>query len=566
MKRRGIAGPALIELTLVALIIVVLVVIIVMSRTSFIDTIYCTGGTESGGELMCKSKVEGCGDAGNHYLGFLGCGEGQTCCKTGVKAGAPVVSSGSSNTNNQPEIAQIAPTDFKVTDATTKRGVAENSITTLYAGNDRTFTLDVELPKCAGCNWTYEEVHSTRSGAVVYSQPAVNITVSKEVPDVEKEIERRFSNIELKTDSKYAGETITVRILLTPWRFDGTGSNRKVVEGTTQHFTFRYKVDSPVKIQGLSPQWAQKKTVLVTCGPDAQCSDIFYTLLDAEELKQYDEECPMPAGDVQPVTLETKYCQVINGQLTNCNFNTDSACNAENDRKSNPEMNSATIAIQTALENGLPLPQIVPQLNQLSTIEPEASGYTCQIDTDSAKAAQYKSSYIKPNATFNDQAQQGIIELDRAFMSGQFLCVYGRDKFDKNKYYVAGKPQELKIDRVPPVAELRFYPSTLRLTFACQDDLSGCKDVYWTAYVSELSKFFPALMNAGGQNAAAWCPSYKSTAGYRVQTSREVIYRSNEVRVLCLRVEDNAGNAGVSKVTVYNSYQLAAEVLKEAMD
>ena len=104
------------------------------------------------------------------------------------------------------------------------------------------------------------------------------------------------------------------------------------------------------------------------------------------------------------------------------------------------------------------------------------------------------------------------------------------------------------------------------MTFACEDDLSGCKEGYWTAYVSEITKFFPALMSKGGQNAAAWCPSYKTSAGYRIQTSREVVYRSNEVRVLCLRVEDNAGNAGISKVTVYNSYQMMAEILKEALN
>jgi hypothetical protein len=286
-----------------------------------------------------------------------------------------------------------------------------------------------------------------------------------------------------------------------------------------------------------------------------ECRAIFYKIQESSERCAPLDKSQVEGGKAKPLPI--KYCLVQDKQVIRCEFNTIDACYAAVDTGGSQQSKIIEV-LQTASQQKL-LSDV--QMLQFATMEQETSPHTCQLDLSVESGRQYMNTPL--NATFNIEQQRATIYLDRNFMSEQYLCVYGQDLRDETRFYTAGRPQLIKIDTVPPTANIQFAPLTRKLTFSCTDDKSGCKQTYWIQYISDITKFLPALMNGGGQSAAVWCPSYATANNWRLETKREVVYTANEVRVLCLRVEDNAGNAGVTKSMVYNGYDLLQTLITE---
>jgi hypothetical protein len=561
MARRGIAGPALIELTLVVLIIAVLAIIFIMSKTSFVDAFYCTQDTD---ELRCESKVTGCA-AGQepYYFGYLGCGKGRMCCKvlpvTGPDGKPITANGGNQQEGSLAEVLKLPPTEIRVADPTTKSTISRGSSLTLYPDEERKLDITVDIPTCKDClRWDVEEIYALSSGTRLNTGAQVIKVDNK--PDSEQKIRDALKPID-KTylTGQYIGQTITYTVVITPIQL----VDKKEVKGTSQVFTMKFKVTSPIKVVGLTSNWEQKKTVTVSCTSDVKCSNITY-IIQTDGVS-----CP-PATAVdfsKAKSLPSKYCRVENGKLTQQCFDAFNSCTGVLDEQGDPAALQTQFAIQAAIRNGL-IKQNYGLFDQFAQQEPTSSSYSCQIETGVDDGTYLSNpNDVRPiGATFDISRQVGVITLDRNFMSDRYACFYAQDAFVVSKRYVAGAPQQIKIDTIPPVAKIVWRPSTLQLGFACEDDRSGCKEYFWTSYVSDIAKFFPALMSKGGHNAALWCPAYKTSAGWRLQGKSEVLYNGNEVRVLCLRVEDNAGNAGVTKATIYNAYDAFAQILAAHMN
>jgi hypothetical protein len=156
--------------------------------------------------------------------------------------------------------------------------------------------------------------------------------------------------------------------------------------------------------------------------------------------------------------------------------------------------------------------------------------------------------------------------------------VYAKDQTgEQGKAYSSFSSQRILLDYVPPKVIATFSPLTLSVKVACDDgeatkvtDVgagktlnSGCKSSF--AYISDLYGYSQALFR-GPQNAALVCPPYQTMGQYVTSPYSEIsTANSNEVRVMCIRQEDNAGNAGVTMVTVYNSYDMLAKAIALAV-
>jgi hypothetical protein len=136
--------------------------------------------------------------------------------------------------------------------------------------------------------------------------------------------------------------------------------------------------------------------------------------------------------------------------------------------------------------------------------------------------------------------------------------VYARDA--SNRVYQSDRAYPLTIDTMPPTSKVKFSPVTGKVSFYCTDDDSGCKTTFGVGYVGDIQRFFPALFG-NSQSASRWCPTNPGV--YSFQTNSEMNYnmQNNELRVLCLRTEDQAGNSAVSMTTVFNMYDTLAKSL-----
>lgn len=373
---------------------------------------------------------------------------------------------------------------------------------------------------------------------------------------------------ESKILNNYAGQTLRLVIVVYSSR-DGQ-SNADVstaIFKTTQKLNI--KPIYPVRIvKGLDNKWTREKTATVACDTqNVKCKNIAFKVVNATHTNIGSEEhdCGVPsAAPTQLTTVKPKYYIVDTktGKSTGIGYDTYDQCMIAESGALSSSFSAAATPFFTALKStGTADAQLA---NTFLGFTQQSSSTKCRSSEDIVlDNSPFKIGDTYWADTFDPVTQTATIRLREANMAGQYLCVYGQDVEDKFSY-IGGKGQRINIDRTPPLVDIKFDPFTLRMQFFCQDGLpeelgvteSGCKSTFGVAYIGDITKFLPALVS-GAQSANTWCP----TSGYSTETSRLRLYSGTEIKVLCMRGDDNAGNSAVTMATVFNGYDMLAKAL-----
>ena len=164
--------------------------------------------------------------------------------------------------------------------------------------------------------------------------------------------------------------------------------------------------------------------------------------------------------------------------------------------------------------------------------------------------------------------------IDNETVNGKYVCI--RAETDTGKIYSLGLwnglPQPISIDHTAPQLLITFNPWQGELSYECYDGQgmpsyrSGCKkDPFSYAYVVDPLKFVSYILTGGAlastfnscpqpDNDAAWRPLYETKMPY---------IAGNEVRVICVRATDAAGNSVVKTKLLYSGQAALAAFLVE---
>ncbi len=160
--------------------------------------------------------------------------------------------------------------------------------------------------------------------------------------------------------------------------------------------------------------------------------------------------------------------------------------------------------------------------------------------------------------------------------NGRFLCV--KASTSAGDIYALGlwnnAPSQVTIDATPPAVSADWSPFVSNLTMQCNDPVgptgalytSGCKARPFSyAYITDPLSFVTSVLT-GGQLMPSFggCPD--PNTGYWIPWNNDVPvmrYMSSDVRVICIRATDNAGNSAVTSKLLYSGQEALALFLKE---
>lgn len=175
-------------------------------------------------------------------------------------------------------------------------------------------------------------------------------------------------------------------------------------------------------------------------------------------------------------------------------------------------------------------------------------------------------------AVYDSEAQgKGTIFLDHEGMSGQHLCVYAVDKTER--VYVKKTSFPIHIDRTAPMIQASFHAfPDMYTTVTCTESNqggSGCTDTVGYYYISRPVDFVGALFS--GLKDPNKCPSDRGAYSFlRVdqKTGDGIIpfYNSQDFMVLCVMVEDNAGNNARDILLTYNSWDILSAIANDQLN
>ncbi|MBR9700264.1 hypothetical protein GOV11_00155 [Candidatus Woesearchaeota archaeon] len=377
---------------------------------------------------------------------------------------------------------------------------------------------------------------------------------------------------DLKIDPKYQDELIKFSITIYPANSDVSSLEQSIGafgDGMIERYFIYFKTEYAVRYAGLTQTWDQEKHITAGC-EYRQCENIYYEIIPESETECKAREASDFPSDTKSLSQNTKWCLVdhtkkdMSSSSSDCK-DTLQECFELVDATSGAGFNTALEQVMRYVDQSnydeedylaalYSLSQ--EQTKQQVTCEPNVEGTPSKFKAD----------------TFDSKLQRATFDLNLPYMMNKNLCVYGKGIDDDAKIYSAGPPQRIMVDLQAPTANIDFSPWSLNLRFSCHDGAtsepqqgSGCTDRYAVAYITRITDFIPALVSGKKSNAIAWCPDPKTGAGYSY-VSREMPYTGRDVRVLCLRVQDNAGNAGVAMTTVYNAYDAFTILLAEALD
>jgi hypothetical protein len=323
-----------------------------------------------------------------------------------------------------------------------------------------------------------------------------------------------------------------------------------------------FTVSSPIRISGIAPQITKKKDVSIACVSPLKCTNLYFQLTDTTTCPQNPalNKDSIPSADIE-------YCKIDGQSATSTCYRSNDECRASITSTSDATYALALKQIQDAFGNKADLSTVGLFFNnaQSGSNIPQCFQRTKGI----AGTGPFRI------VTFNPDTQRATVTIDYAQAANKYMCVYGVDANDKK--YVAVSSQKLLLDLNPPKVTTKFNPLSLVVSATCTDGdtlatpvagtslNSGCKSTIGYTYISDLYSYSQALFRGPG-NAALLCPPFQSSSnGYVTHPYYDIsTANSNEVRVMCVRVEDNAGNAAVSMITVYNSYDMLAKSLAAA--
>ncbi len=158
-------------------------------------------------------------------------------------------------------------------------------------------------------------------------------------------------------------------------------------------------------------------------------------------------------------------------------------------------------------------------------------------------------------------------------MNGKYLCI--KAETNQGAIYSLGlwngAPQPIAIDATPPLLEVSYNPWHGILSFTCSDEgtnplfISDCPERPFSyAFVTDPLLFIRHIITGGllGPGFSA-CPLAEDEARWVRAPKSEMPYVSSDVRVICVRAEDAAGNAVVKTKLLYSGQDVLAQLLKE---
>lgn len=601
MRRRGVEHIGVI--VGMALFILLFVIMVWLYKegitTPFTESLTCNPDDP---QYYCAPVAEGCGDEGNRaYSKFFGCSdsniEEKICC---------IVKRDPSYRNFQGEDGPVVELGIKVYELSLDKDqkvqdeqlVANGKTIAIYGDRSKVFQVSTEIEECDNCiagNITY--MLETQSGTHILDTVAFHSDdrdssgttdvrppkiLLEQLPPEEDSTQTTYLRFQF-TDSHY-GETFKWSLKAQmSYTINESGNER--IEVISDDVTLFLLSKPAVRYGGLTQEWSRAKTITALCVDPMKCENIYYMIVADDtslpegmqgppvqftcpDLSLKEEEICINGwngekGCYAPVEITPQHCVMNENQQTlNC-YPTNEECVSQGlAQYIHDDYSIAHTALMEGIEEGL-IPENVAVFFQQT--ESSTSSISCQPSLPIDLGEDDRGLYRPFKATQSGETWR--FTLDMPYMTGQHLCVYGQDSFDENKFYPAGDPQKIRIDRIAPHGTVDFKPATLRLQFTCDDEHSGCEDYYGISYVSELGSFLRALVNQKNpQSASLWCPGFNTGRNYAPETRQQTVYPYNELRVLCLRVVDRAGNSAVSMTTVYNAYNMLAAALAKYRD
>ncbi len=166
-------------------------------------------------------------------------------------------------------------------------------------------------------------------------------------------------------------------------------------------------------------------------------------------------------------------------------------------------------------------------------------------------------------------SNEATLTLTDSSFSGKKLCVKAKNK-DTRGSFSSESDNFLKIDPHPPIANIKFHPASLYANLSCADGEeeknSGCKEGFRYTYVSEIDKFLGSVTDGIlNDRMKKYCPKQKDK--YRSISAETIDYPySEEIKVMCLRVEDKAGHVAYDAEILYPTYDILRTALEEASE
>ncbi len=559
MARRGELTLGMIIGTVLALVVLaILIYLASKSSRGFLDSLTCSEDDGSG--LRQMARAEGCKEEQGlepYTMGFF-TDAGKVCCEeigfVGQGDGTTFGGAGASAT-------------YTLSDTKTGKALVEGQTVQIYASGATASTHDLKVNGAATCAmqknvpdpncnaFAVKETVLTRTGLDVTDQVLDGRLPASITADA-KGMAKITGDIKLKQVPTLIDE---------PLKYTLTISDPKT-NTPVDTYTLNIKMTTPVRYAGVTQQWSKRKEITAACDSPVTCDRILFRVQKSD--------VPMTACDTVSTAeligakeLQVSYCLVKDGKIQTSCGKTYDACTQLMFSQTNTEYAGLQQTLMAGVRQGLIPPDVA---SQFSTVQGQTSTYSCIKTVDTANS---NGVYFVPTDPTTGRASFTLEH--QAFENGN-LCIYGHDKTTpltstgsaQPIYYTGKGPVKLMLDVTPPTAILDFRPGSLQLRYGCTDNEggSGCKEGFGIAYIAQVAQFLRAIAAKDTpQNAAAWCPAYGTAAGYRAETRPITQYNDNEVRVLCLRVEDQAGNAGVAMATVYNAYDLAVQALALAL-
>jgi hypothetical protein len=224
--------------------------------------------------------------------------------------------------------------------------------------------------------------------------------------------------------------------------------------------------------------------------------------------------------------------------------------------------------IRFRVDNPIQFYGLTPAFTQEKTVHVQCQGVTCTDyyykivrigecnaidDLDDLKRETNRMNFTR------ESSDRVSITLAREFDADTYFCAYAVTKTGQIITKLGQVP--IHIDRKAPMADAKFHAfPDMYTTVTCADvGSAGCSSAVGYHYISRPVDFVGALFS--GFKDPKKCPSDRASysfIGVDMKTGEGVIpfYSVHDFMVLCVMVEDNAGNNNRDILLTYNSWKI----------